>query len=254
MSSLDPDPMDPLLERLIESERLGEDVPPDLDRQMFESVLAGAAMGPASPAQPAPPTTSSAPTATLARTGRVRALLHVGTFVAGGLVGSVVTARVLPTHTRVVVREVLREVPVAVQPRSTPADAGAAPMASPMAPVALPRVTAPSSTRPPESVVRVRAPGPPDAGPRFDLQAEEQLLDAARAALQGGNYRESWAAIQEHERRFPHGQLAERREALGVRVLVALGRTEEARRRADAFRARYPDSPFLPMVSIEGSP
>ena len=250
MSSLDPDPMDPLLERLIESERLGEDVPPDLDRQMLESVLAGAAMGPASPAQPAPPTTSSAPTATLARTGRVRALLHVGTFVAGGLVGSVVTARMLPTHTRVVVREVLREVPVAVQPRSTPADAGA----SPMAPVALPRVTAPSGTRPPEPVVRVRAPGPPDAGPRFDLQAEEQLLDAARAALQGGNYRESWAAIQEHERRFPRGQLAERREALGVRALVALGRTEEARRRADAFRARYPDSPFLPMVSIEGSP
>jgi hypothetical protein len=43
--------------------------------------------------------------------------------------------------------------------------------------------------------------------------------------------------------------LVEEREALRVKALSGLGRTEEARRAADSFEARFPRSVLLPSVS-----
>jgi hypothetical protein len=53
----------------------------------------------------------------------------------------------------------------------------------------------------------------------------------------------------QHARRFKTGRLVEEREALRVKALAGLGRTEEARRAAAAFRARFPRSVLLPAVS-----
>jgi len=81
------------------------------------------------------------------------------------------------------------------------------------------------------------------------LAAERRLLDAARAALVGGDTALGMDKLARHTRQFPRGALAEEREALSVDALVAAGRYEEARRRADTFRVRYPGSLFAPSVS-----
>jgi hypothetical protein len=59
------------------------------------------------------------------------------------------------------------------------------------------------------------------------------------------------AAIDEHQRRFPSGSLAEEREALAVRAQLASGKRAEAERRAAAFGKRYPNSLFSKMLDAD---
>jgi hypothetical protein len=74
---------------------------------------------------------------------------------------------------------------------------------------------------------------------------ELKVLQPARAAVARNDFSSALAAIAEHERRFPDGQLAEEREALRVQALLGLQRTEEASRAAAAFRERFPGSVLL---------
>jgi hypothetical protein len=74
---------------------------------------------------------------------------------------------------------------------------------------------------------------------------ELKVLQPARAAVARDDFSSALAAIAEHERRFPDGQLAEEREALRVQALSGLQRTEEASRAAAAFRERFPGSVLL---------
>jgi hypothetical protein len=85
-----------------------------------------------------------------------------------------------------------------------------------------------------------------DTGER--LAAESALLDVARTALAAGDGERALDAVQRHEASFPRGLLTEEREALGIRALLALGRTSEAKGRVALFRTRYPESLFLPAV------
>jgi hypothetical protein len=80
-------------------------------------------------------------------------------------------------------------------------------------------------------------------------RAELYLLRQARDAVARGNFAEALPLIAEHARRFKDGRLAEEREALRVKALSGLGRTEDARRAAAAFEARFPHSVLLPAVS-----
>lgn len=75
------------------------------------------------------------------------------------------------------------------------------------------------------------------------------LLQGARAAVAAADFTTARDALQEHARRFPSGQLAEEREALRVKTLLGLGRSQEARQAARAFEARFPDSVLGPTVS-----
>ena len=70
----------------------------------------------------------------------------------------------------------------------------------------------------------------------------------ARAAVARGDFTAALSPITEHARRFKNGRLVEEREALRVKALVGLGRGEEARHAAAAFRARFPRSVLLPAV------
>lgn len=78
---------------------------------------------------------------------------------------------------------------------------------------------------------------------------ELRLLGDARSAVARHDFEAALAPIAEHARRFRNGRLAEEREALRVKALAGLGRTEEARRAADSFEARFPRSVLLPSVS-----
>jgi hypothetical protein len=79
------------------------------------------------------------------------------------------------------------------------------------------------------------------------LVAERRLLEDARRAL-GSSPATALEKIEAHERAHPRGQLVEERESLRIRALAAAGRGDEARARAARFRARYPQSLFLPAI------
>jgi len=74
------------------------------------------------------------------------------------------------------------------------------------------------------------------------------VLDVARAALAAGDGEHALQAVDRHAASFPRGLLTEEREALGIRALESLGRTAEAHARLSRFRARYPESLFLPAI------
>jgi hypothetical protein len=85
----------------------------------------------------------------------------------------------------------------------------------------------------------------PGGPPAFDpapsegallLQARRELTSDPAGAL---------ALAREHARRFPAGALVPEREVLAIEALARLGRTSDARRRLELFRARFPQSPHI---------
>jgi len=101
----------------------------------------------------------------------------------------------------------------------------------------------------PESATPARAAGKPILSKADAARAELKLLRQARAAVAREAYAAALTPIAEHAHKFKDGRLAEEREALRVKALAGLGRTDEARRAATAFRARFPRSVLLPAVS-----
>jgi hypothetical protein len=82
---------------------------------------------------------------------------------------------------------------------------------------------------------------------RVFTQAEEyarelRLLQPAREALARDDFDSALAATAAHERRFPHGQLVEEREALRIVALAGAQRGADARIAAAAFHQRFPSS------------
>jgi len=128
-----------------------------------------------------------------------------------------------------------------------------APAARPTPVVAIaPAATPPAVAVETQVETQASAPEPPAAAGPSRAQAtraELRLLRAARAAVARRDFAGALAPIGEHARKFKNGRLAEEREALRVKALSGLGRTEEARRAAAAFRARFPRSVLLPAVS-----
>jgi len=89
----------------------------------------------------------------------------------------------------------------------------------------------------------------PATGPSVDtLTVQQALLDRARAALARGDGAQALAALAEHARVHPASTLAEEREALTIKSLIASGDYPSARARGDRFGQRYPHSLFLPSI------
>ena len=130
------------------------------------------------------------------------------------------------------------------------------PMARPAAVVSVPKIVAnaPASSAPavavPELLPAPAAPtvASPSPSPVDAAREELHLMRQARAAVARGDFAEAISPINEHTRRFRNGRLVEEREALRVKALVGLGRSQEARHAAAAFRTRFPRSVLLPAV------
>jgi hypothetical protein len=119
------------------------------------------------------------------------------------------------------------------------------PLTSPPVPVSLPfGVT--SATAAPSAADRASPSSAVVAS--SDLARERALLDVARADAAHGEPAQVLAVVAQHRAQFPRGRLSEEREALAIRALSALGRTAEARARAQAFRAAYPNSFLTPAL------
>jgi hypothetical protein len=132
------------------------------------------------------------------------------------------------------------------RPSGDPAPSIVVVLAAPPTPPMAPASAEAAPGEPLSSAAGASAPAPrqPD-----DAGSELRLMEHARAAVVRGNFAAALPLIAEHSRRFKGGRLAEEREALRVKALSGLGRAEEARRAADAFKAHFPKSVLLPAVS-----
>lgn len=162
----------------------------------------------------------------------------------GAALGSATTAAVLratadPPPARIEVRYVDRVVEV-----EKGRDAGASVDVSdlPLAPVPSPSLS-PTPATAPASATATES-GMSDQ----DLVRERRLIDTARSALARRDATSALAALDEHARAFPRGQLVEMREALAVQALVQAGKSDEARARATRFHRRYRGSIYESVV------
>lgn len=153
-----------------------------------------------------------------------------GVFAAGGVIGGLTVAIVMPPR----VTYVDRIASVSVAPSApAPAPSGAT--------IAF-ATERPASSSTPSAVTSNQ---PPQDG---TLAAERAILDVARTALGRGDGARALEAVDRHGREFPRGQMAEEREAIGVQALVKLGRKEEATARGARFRKRFPNSVLTPVI------
>jgi pentatricopeptide repeat protein len=83
------------------------------------------------------------------------------------------------------------------------------------------------------------------------LREERRLLDEARDAIQRGDPERALAPTASYAARFPRGVLAEERDALRIRALARLSRTEEARALLERMREAYPRSFLLEGAASE---
>lgn len=91
--------------------------------------------------------------------------------------------------------------------------------------------------------VREATGSPGTASDHGSVDSDEfRLLRTARQVL-ARDPRLTLHLTDQHLRRFPHGLLAQEREALAIEALLALGREDQAKARARAFLASYPSSP-----------
>lgn len=140
----------------------------------------------------------------------------------------------------------------AVAPRA-PAPAVDPVIAEPSA-VPEPEVTPLPAPRPAQQKAAAVAPAPepaeaagetPPPAKVSGADAELTLLQDAMDAVQAGRPREALEALDSHAGQFAAGALVQEREVLAIDALVSLGRLDEARARANRFRAAYPASTHL---------
>jgi len=72
-------------------------------------------------------------------------------------------------------------------------------------------------------------------------EAEVKLVARAQDALRA-RPDEALALCSDHAKRFPSGMLVQEREVIAIEALVKTGRKDEARARANRFKARFPGS------------
>ena len=254
-----PTPMPGDLQSLLDAERVGKPMPSDAQarvRSRVESTLgivvvaAGAGV--------------AAHTAGAAIAGSAAAKVGILTkpwfvavtaFVLGGLTGAGVHAYVASksnppasTSTNTVI--------AAATPTSTNASSAWSASSGAIAQVAQ---LAPSTSAAPPLVATIVAPvaqgtsaaaAKPSTseGKDTSLAAERSLIEVAHTALSRGDSSGAIAALDQHAKRFPFGQLGEEREALYVQALSQAGRRDEARVRALRFKKQFPGSLLLPVV------
>lgn len=85
------------------------------------------------------------------------------------------------------------------------------------------------------------------APPRAAGQDEVELIGQARARMQSAPA-EALRLAAEHGRLFPSGVLVQERELIAIESLERLGRTAEAKARAQRFATRFPGSAHLPRL------
>jgi hypothetical protein len=144
----------------------------------------------------------------------------------------------------------IRAIPTA-DPGRTPAQPGSAapPEPAPVSdlPMGIPTVLPVPAASFPRPTLAHPIPTTSSGQPTAAAQNELQLLKKAAEAMRD-NPKLALSLCDQAAHAYPDGILAQERESLAIRALVALGRVDEARARADAFRAKYPASAHLRRI------
>ncbi len=123
-----------------------------------------------------------------------------------------------------------------------------------VAPIAAPSAAPPTDDSPSQTAAEgTRAPAPnasraASSSRTGRLEAEASVLAKARRELRNGNPRAAQATLSQLQSSLPKGVLGQEREALAIEVLAANGDTASAKRRAAAFIAAHPTSPYSAKV------
>ncbi len=111
------------------------------------------------------------------------------------------------------------------------------------------------SARANDAVARASSPAVADAGAPSRtrtragrLEEETVAVAAIRAALRSGDARRAIQLVDAYEAEFASGALAEEAMVLRIESLVRAGNRAEAARRARAFLAERPGSPYAPRL------
>ena len=222
------------LDQLANAERGFPAVPAELEARLWASLLPQlAGVGPISPT---PPPSFPAHAGTLAKLTS-KWPLAVAFALGGGAGAGFYAASTTP-------REVVRIVEVAASDKPPPSVLPPASVTAPM-PEPLSHKTMPARER----KVTAAPPEPPST-PQDDpsLAAERALLEMGRTALARGQAESAYKVMVEHEQRFPHGRLAEERDAIRIQALASLGQLDAAGLLADTFAKAYPHSLLRPAV------
>jgi len=107
----------------------------------------------------------------------------------------------------------------------------------------------PSAARPVPLPSAVRPAPLPSGAASSSLAEEIRLLRAASDASRASNHAGALSFVEEHERRFPRGFLADERRVQKVLVLCELDRESQARAEARRFTADRPSSPLNARLS-----
>jgi hypothetical protein len=135
-------------------------------------------------------------------------------------------------HAQTAPRQAALPTPPAL-PRALPPQLGGEP---------IPQADPPLVPEPPASKKREQA---PEETARGRLREEVALLSKAQTELNAGQARQALATLDEHERRFRKGALAEERLTARIRALCAVGRKAEAETKLAALAKSSPRSPYL---------
>lgn len=208
------------------------------NRTARDALLAGAAPSPAPPSpEPLLPTVAARSAAPMARdvlggagatTGVKLAAVAISSAIGGAAAFALLWPRPDPVR-----------VPVAS------AGAVTAPLAA--APADLVTANAPAATSPP-AVVATGASRVPPASSGETFQTEGDSMQAARNAFASGDFARALKLADQHVSRYKGGKFAAECSAVAIRSLAQLGRTAEARTRADTFRKAFPQSIFRGAV------
>jgi hypothetical protein len=137
--------------------------------------------------------------------------------------------------------------PPAVSERSPAAE-----LHEPPALAAQPTAAAPAT---PSTAAAPPAPAQPlSAVVSSSLLEETQLLANVQRALSAAAPTKALALIDQHRTQFPHGELAQERDAARVFALCALGRAGDAQRERQRFLRNWPDSPLGARVRAGCTP
>lgn len=134
---------------------------------------------------------------------------------------------------------IVAPIPTAFAPASATVPVEPTAPLSPSAPADGTPIVAPPTASPPpaRSLTSVRP----------TLANESALIGRARSEV-ASDPSSSLAAIDEHARKFPQGELTPEREYLRISALHRLGRDGEARTRGRAYLVRFASSPYAPVV------
>ncbi len=173
-------------------------------------------------------------------------LIALAAFTAGGLAGTYLGAQKTPPDRIVYVDRVVPSPVASSAAVSSAIPIRGAPDVAPSTATVPPQIATPPARSTPSAAPIAAASAPSNA--RSTLAAERALLDEARTEIVSGRPQEGLAVLNRHARTFARGQLGEEREALAIQALVLIGRSDDARARAAAFRRNTPSSVFLPAV------